>query len=186
MESLFTRVCTETGWKSASRISGEACERFVCAGFACPRCRGPFARCPTNTPSQDMMCTRCAQRFQIKATKRDRLPSTLLGGAYHTTRKNLNQLDFLVVLYPRGNVYHMPHERIRREMVMPRKTLSSNARRAGWQGCTLRFHINRYKRVVPNIGLRWGLTRPRTKRWSRHSRRRTTLPHRCPLCTTDM
>lgn len=192
MDSLLSQVRSETGWKSASRISGEACERFVFTGFVCPRCQGSFVRCPPNTPFHDMICARCTQRFQIKATRRDVLPSRLLGSAYHTTRDHLSGLDFLVVLYPRGEVYHMPHERIRRSMVRPRNTLSSQARRAGWRGCTLWFHKSRYTRLDPTTDLRWGRSRPRTTlfrrvrttRRLRRSLRKTNCIRPCPLCTS--
>jgi type II restriction enzyme len=185
------RVRAETGWKSPSRISGEACERYVWTDFACPRCQGPFVRCPPNTPFQDMSCARCAQRFQIKATRHEQVPDELLGGAYHTTRNHLSGLDFLVVLYPKGKVYYMPHERIRPSMVRPRKALTQGARRAGWRGCTLRFDRGRYICLAPEDFVRWGRTCPRSRRRiprkgtrSRRSHRRTNGTRLCPLCTT--
>jgi len=196
MNRFIEIVKQETGWKNPSRLMGEACERYVVQEIRCPRCTttGSFVRFPTNEKFKDIYCNHCFQSFQIK---KGNDTNSLMGGDYFTTINNLKQVDFLVVK-PSGT-FHIPHERIKKRMVVPRKPLSENARRAGWRGCVLRF--------PPDIQyelLHWKAKRPRsartgllqvrichsqkvrTVRRSRRSKTRTGPRCRqCPVCTAD-
>lgn len=188
MNQFLEIVKQETGWKNPSRLMGEACERYVVQEVRCPRCTGTFVRFPTNEKFKDIYCNHCFQSFQIKKGKDT---NCLLGGDYFTTINNLKQVDFLVVK-PSGT-FHIPHERIKKHMVVPRKPLSANARRAGWRGCVLRFPLD-----IQYELLRWKTKRPRSSRNKgrithhkvqtvRRSRRIRTGPQcrQCPVCTAD-
>ena len=183
MNVFLDIVKKETGWKSPSRLMGEACERYVVQEIRCPRCMatGSFVRFPTNEKFKDVYCDRCLQNFQIKKSDSDHL----LGGDYFTTRNNLKQVDFLVVKQS-AQVFHIPYEKIKRRMVVPRRPLSANARRAGWRGCVLRFPPE-----IQNELLYWIAKRPRTGhpkgRTARRSRRtqKGSLCRQCPVCKAD-
>lgn len=184
MNELFDIVKKETGWKSPSRLIGEACERYVVGNVRCPRClkTASFVRYPTNEKFKDVYCNGCFQSFQIKKGN----SNSLLGGEYFTTINNLSQVDFLVVKC--NSVFHVPHERIKRSMVIPRKPLSVNARRAGWRGCVLRFPS-----AIQHELLYWKAKKPRSLKAPgvqkvRRSRRRSRTRPRCSqclFCTTD-
>jgi type II restriction enzyme len=205
MNTILELVKKETGWKSPSRLIGEACERYVVQEIRCPRClhTKSFARFPTNEKFKDSYCNHCFQSFQIK--KGD--TNSLLGGDYFTTINNLNQVDFLVVKQS-SQVFHIPHEKLKKHMVVPRKPLSKNARRAGWQGCVLRFPPDiqsellywKAKRPRSLKQLHWKAKRPRSFRNKvrakhhkvqtvRRSRRNKTRKgpqcRQCPVCTAD-
>ena len=189
MNRLLEIVKQETGWKNPSRLMGEACERYVVQEIRCPRCTttGSFVRFPTNEKFKDVYCNHCFQSFQIKKGKDT---NSLLGGDYFTTINNLKQVDFLVVK-PSGT-FHIPYERIKKHMVVPRKPLSENARRAGWRGCVLRFPPDIQYEI-----LHWKAKRPRSARTGhslkvrtvRRSRRNKTRKgprcRQCLDCTED-
>lgn len=145
------------GWTNTSRIVGEACEMFVLRYVDCPRCHSKrsFDKCKTNEKAKDMVCSRCAHSFQVKGkgmteSAIEKLAPhdgiNLIGGSYKTTVDHLDHnIDYLIVIYDKVNrrefkkCLYVPYENISAANIVSRKPLSSNSRRAGWQGCTLNF-----------------------------------------------
>lgn len=184
----------ETGWTSPSRLMGELCERYVAQHVSCPRCEtnGVLRRLPTNTPCVDAVCETCGQCYQIKGVRSAQCPSSVLGGEYTTSVKGhrAQRIDFLVVVYNHTwnlRVFHMTDY-----FICPRTPLSPNARRAGWQGCVIRFKGSRT--LLINFP-KWGAKRPRSHRHvvkidrtaplSRRTFRRAKQTGRCRFCNSD-
>jgi type II restriction enzyme len=147
--SVVQDVIVSTNWKSKSRIIGEAGEIYIKNNLQCQRCNiQDFDKCKTNEPSKDLVCNNCGQRYQIKAAnsktkKNDDNSMKIMGGEYSTTINNINQeIDYLIIIYENNtntykikNIYYIKKENITTNCIVPRKPLSQNAKRAGWQGC---------------------------------------------------
>lgn len=147
-------MTTNPFWTSNSRILGRAAELYTCRAVKCPRCSADnWLECVTNEKSKDQVCQSCNKQFQIKCKKMtqkqiDRVHTTgkfsTIGAEYSTTLKSLeDNIDYILVIYNEQNVLldliHIKSEDITPECVVPRTPLAETARRAGWQGCTLKF-----------------------------------------------
>jgi type II restriction enzyme len=156
LSQLLTDTCRrikeEKKWTSASRIVGEAAEDCIIT-LPCPICNEKtLIKYKANEKSKDIMCETCHSQFQMKATKAPtkKKPSLkLLGAEYKTTCQSIreNNVHYLVLLYSVigdtyliRDIYFINHGDINESCIIPRKPLSSTARRAGWQGCTLVFN----------------------------------------------
>jgi type II restriction enzyme len=156
LSQLLTDTCKrikdDKQWKSVSRIVGESVEDIVIT-LPCPICKEKsLEKYKANEKSKDVKCNTCNSQIQIKATKYSKTPKTclkLLGAEYKTTCESITQntVHYLVILYSvRGDIYRIndicfiDHVNISNSCVIPRKPLSSTAKRAGWQGCTLVFN----------------------------------------------
>ena len=155
LNQLVSQVKQNTNWKSESRIVGEACEYYVKNNIKCIRCNNHnFEKCKTNEKSKDLICINCNQKYQIKAKSathkqvdniKCKNQFKTIGGEYSTTINNINEeIDYLIVLYETQsykviNVLYISNEHINSSCILPRKPLSSTAKRAGWQGCNILF-----------------------------------------------
>lgn len=85
----------------------------------------------------------------ISCIKEKNTEIKIIGGDYKSTLAHLDEnIDYLIVLYDKLSYnidvfLHIQHEDVNEENIIPRKPLSLNAKRAGWQGCYL--HFNRYR-----------------------------------------
>ena len=164
LSQLLTDKCKsikeENGWMSTSRIVGEAVEDCVVT-MCCPVCNDKaLVKYKTNQKSKDIKCEKCSCEFQIKATKYTKNQQTslkLLGAEYKTTCSSIkeNTVHYIVVLYSVicdryiiNDIYFIDHKDINESCVIPRKPLSSTARRAGWQGCILIFDTFKSVKVM--------------------------------------
>jgi type II restriction enzyme len=156
LSQLLTNTCKkikdEKQWKNVSRIVGESVEDCVVT-MMCPICNEKaLEKYKTNEKSKDVQCKSCNCQIQIKATKNTKKKQTslkLLGAEYKTTCSSIkeNNVHYLVVLYSFvGDTYtindilFIDKLDINESCIIPRNPLSSTARRAGWQGCTLVFN----------------------------------------------
>jgi type II restriction enzyme len=152
----ITQVKENNNWKSESRIIGEACEYYIKNNVKCIRCNNNnFSKYKTNEASKDLICINCSQKFQVKAKSAtqkqvNNIKNTdifkTIGGEYSTTVKNINeQIDYLIILYEKQsykiiNILYIKYENINQTCIIPRKPLSTTAKRAGWQGCNIIFN----------------------------------------------
>lgn len=113
-----------------------------------------WLECVTNEKSKDQVCKNCGKKYQIKcktSTKRafDTVSTTLafqtIGAEYKTTLESLDEdIDYIILLYYKishniiGTI-HIKSDDITSNNIIPRNPLGENARRAGWQGCVLKF-----------------------------------------------
>lgn len=101
-------------------------------------------RLPPNTPVADFSCAACESRYQLKS-KNGRFGRFLTGAAYGPmidAAKSREMPDHLLVEYDLRYatvvfVEAVPGPHITADRIIPRKRLSSTARRAGWQGCNI-------------------------------------------------
>jgi type II restriction enzyme len=161
-KTIFSKLLTdrcrqlkeEKKWSSVSRIVGEAVEDCIIT-LPCPVCHATALKKYTaNQKSKDVFCEGCTAELQIKGTKQGVKGNklTLLGAEYRTTCASVreNMVHYLIVRYAVHNddyivhdIYFIDRADINEGCIYPRKPLSSTARRAGWQGCTLVFSVFR-------------------------------------------
>lgn len=124
---------------------GEKGEILVSKKCDCPRCKRPqtIRRLPANFKCADVVCDFCGYLAQVKTTRREdiqTLPSSILGGAWSVQKERMDAGIyfplFLVLISKQGkySISYLPADLQSPEMFIPRKPLSSTARRAGWQG----------------------------------------------------
>lgn len=142
-------------WKSNSRIIGRAAELYSCEKIKCLRCNQiNWLECVINQKSTDQICKNCGKKYQIKCKNTfekayDNIKKyskfTTIGGEYNSTLKSItDKIDYIIILYENVNynildIIHVKSDDITCKNIIPRKPLSSNAKRAGWQGCKLHF-----------------------------------------------
>lgn len=98
---------------------------------------------PTNFKCADLICDFCGYLAQVKsvtASDLSKLPKTILGAAWKPQKARMDSGIyfplFVVLVGPRRKaaIYYLPRDLQRESMFVPRKPLSSGAKRAGWQG----------------------------------------------------
>ena len=98
---------------------------------------------PTNFKCADLICDFCGFLAQVKsvtASDLSKLPRTILGAAWKPQKARMDSGIyfplFVVLVGPRRKaaIYYLPRDLQRESMFVPRKPLSSRAKRAGWQG----------------------------------------------------
>ena len=156
LNEIILKVKENNKWKSESRIVGEACEYYIKNNMKCVRCNeNNFEKCKTNEQSKDLICISCNQKFHITGKSatpkhvnniKNKNVFNTIGGEYSTTLKNVDeQIDYLIILYEKQsykilNVLYIKNENINSNCIIPRKPLSTTAKRAGWQGCNILFN----------------------------------------------
>ena len=142
-------------WKSNSRIIGRAAEIYSCEKIKCIKCNEMnWLECDINAKSKDQICKKCGKKYQIKCKnttkklynniKKNNEFKTI-GAEYNITLKSIeDQIDYIIILYEKVNltildIIHIKSVNITCDNIIPRKPLSKNAKRAGWQGCNLYF-----------------------------------------------
>lgn len=164
-QAQIETIQSEKKWKNKSRIIGEAMEECAIT-IPCPLCQShSLMKYEANQKSKDVHCTHCLAQIQIKAskfTKKKQTVLTLLGAEYNTTRSSIqeNDVHYLVFLYTDKNtiqdILFINRDNITDACIIPRKPLSATAKRAGWQGCVLRFDtfISLQTTILPEMILR--------------------------------
>lgn len=146
-------------WKTPSKIIGEAIEDWVCQNMSCPICKEPkckhcgtrtLQKLPASFKSADLVCTKCHTKVQVKAKKNsfftvDGQVKKIIGAEYTTTLESFQKsIHYYLISYSLekmvvNEVYHISPKNLKPKQVVPRKPLSEDAKRAGWQGCYLHF-----------------------------------------------
>lgn len=132
-----------TGATQVSRVMLETWAQF---NLYCLNCMADTLEpLPPNTPVKDFVCVTCSTDYQIKA-RNGRFGSRLTGGAYEPTLAALRACrlpEFVLVEFDSRYatvvfVDAIPGNAIDEERLVARRPLQPTARRAGWQGFTLR------------------------------------------------
>jgi hypothetical protein len=123
---------------------GDFGEDIVVRRCTCPRCkRDGTLRClPNNFKCADVICDFCGYLAQVKAARVkniEKLPTQLLGAAWgpqHSRMKaGIYFPLFIVLVHLRSSaIYYLSADLQGPDMYVPRKPLSSTARKAGWRG----------------------------------------------------
>ncbi len=131
-------------YKSASQKARVTTESWIAENFYCPSCGSGLSPYPHGHRVYDFTSASCGEDFQLKSASH-RFGSTVLGSEYRTTLNSiLNNLQHSLILlsYERDkwiveNLSLVHRGCITSTCIIPRKPLSSSARRAGWEGCLI-------------------------------------------------
>jgi type II restriction enzyme len=119
-------------------------EQLVAKSCGCPKCKRAktLKLLPPNFKCADLICDFCGFLAQVKAMNVPAvspLPKQVLGAAWGPQRERMESGIyfplFLVVKAPTSHaIYYLPTDFQSPALFAARKPLSSNAKRAGWQG----------------------------------------------------
>jgi hypothetical protein len=140
VSSIFCKSTMAT----AKQDLGAWGEELVAKCCHCPKCKksGTFKRLPTNFKCADLICDFCGFLAQVKAMNvrvLEPLPKQVLGAAWGPQKDRMDSAIYfplyLVLKAPAGQaIYYLPTDFQASKLFVPRKPLSENAKRAGWQG----------------------------------------------------
>ena len=127
------------------RDKGEIGERHIVQTMPCLRCKRhkTLKQLPTNFKCADLICDFCGHTSQVKTFTKDTpgLPTQIPGAAWAPQQERMTAGVFHALWFVRidgklkpQEVWMISSEAQDAEMFVPRKPLSSTARRAGWQG----------------------------------------------------
>ncbi len=119
-------------------------EQLIVSRCVCPQCKRSktLKRLPSNFKCADLICDFCGYLAQVKAAtvaSHSKVPKQILGAAWGAQKERMDAVIyfplFLVLKSPIGfAIYYLPTDFQNEDLFVPRKPLSSEAKRAGWQG----------------------------------------------------
>ncbi len=132
------------GYRSNSQIARVLTEHWVKENSYCPCCGNlPLQEFENNMPVADFFCMKCSEQFELKS-KSGKFSNTINDGAYHTMIERISSNknpNFFFLTYSKKwtveNFLIIPKQFFTPEIIIKRKALSSNAKRAGWIGCNI-------------------------------------------------
>jgi hypothetical protein len=127
------------------QVLGEVGEFLVIKNCNCPKCKkeNTLKRLPRNFKCADIICDFCGYLAQVKTVRSqniDLLPPKILGAAWGVQKERLDSCIYMplfIILYnsqTEYGIYYLPADLQVPELFVPRKPLSNNAKRSGWQG----------------------------------------------------
>ena len=120
-------------------------ESWVSQNSYCPICgHSKIVKLENNKPVADFYCEKCKEVFELKS-KKGNFSKTINDGAYNTMIERItsNTNPYFLFLNYDGDNYNVrsfiliPKYYFTPDIIIKRKPLSSNARRAGWIGCNI-------------------------------------------------
>lgn len=142
--NLSFNINLAEGYKSNTQIARRLTEDWVLNNSYCPSC-GEISlnEFENNRPVADFYCKKCNEEFELKS-KRGKLSSTITDGAYNTMIERINSNNnpnFFFLTYTKelkvNDFLIIPKQFFTPEIIIKRKPLSENAKRAGWIGCNI-------------------------------------------------
>jgi type II restriction enzyme len=119
-------------------------ENLVIKNLICQKCKKnkTLKKLPTNFKCADIICDFCGFLAQVKTSNvknTDILPNTILGAGWKVQKERMNEgiyfpLYLILVNQNNYSIFYLSADNQSEEIFIPRKPLSSKARRAGWQG----------------------------------------------------
>jgi type II restriction enzyme len=119
-------------------------ENLVIKNLICQKCKKnkTLKKLPTNFKCADIICDFCGFLAQVKTSNvknTDILPNTILGAGWKVQKERMNEgiyfpLYLILVNQNNYSIFYLSVDNQSEEIFIPRKPLSSKARRAGWQG----------------------------------------------------
>ena len=128
-------------------------EAWVKENSYCTNCSAQsLAEFANNKPVADFYCENCNEQYELKS-KKAKLSNVVNDGAYKTMIERINSKDnpsFFFLTYSKeytvNNFLIIPKHFFTPDIIVKRKPLSVNAKRAGWVGCNIDL------RQVPESG----------------------------------
>ncbi len=133
------------GYKSRTQCARVVSEAWGEENLFCPNCTSPaLRRSPHGTQAVDYTCPECDSPFQLKSSCRP-FASRIMDAAYEPMRRaimesrtpNLLALHYDASAWVVRNLVLIPQFVFSLSCLEKRPPLSSQARRAGWVGCTI-------------------------------------------------
>lgn len=132
------------GYSSNSQIARVLTENWVKKNSYCPCCgEVSLNEFENNRPVADFYCKKCSEEFELKS-KNGKFSTTINDGAYSKMieRINSNQNpNFFFLTYSKNwaveNFLIIPKQFFTTEIIIKRKPLPDDAKRAGWVGCNI-------------------------------------------------
>lgn len=132
------------GYKSNSQIARLLTENWVLNNSYCPCCGELSLKdFENNRPVADFFCSKCSEEFELKS-KNGKLSNTITDGAYSSMIERINSENnpnFFFLTYTKNWTVNdfliIPKQFFTPEIIIKRKPLSDNAKRAGWIGCNI-------------------------------------------------
>jgi type II restriction enzyme len=127
------------------QILGQRGEDWVVQHCHCPKCKRAktLRRLPVNFKCADLICDFCGYLAQVKTVtvkSVNSIPQFVLGAAWGVQEARMAAgiyFPLFLVLVVSGrqfSIFYLSADAQTPDMFVPRKPLSSTARRAGWQG----------------------------------------------------
>ena len=123
---------------------GDFGEEVVVKNCHCPKCKKgrTLKRLPKNFKCADVVCDFCGYLGQVKSKNVkdiNSVPKQILGAAWQPQKERMEAgiyFPLFLVLVCEGeySIFYLSADLQTPEMFVPRKPLSPNAKRAGWQG----------------------------------------------------
>ena len=113
----------------------------------CPACgHEEISQFANNRPAADFSCPHCSEQYELKSTKGS-FGNKVVDGAYDTLCKRLTSdenpnfafMSYSATTLSVRNLFVVPKQFVRPEIVEKRKPLARSARRAGWVGCNIKI-----------------------------------------------
>lgn len=144
--NLYFDTRLAVGYKNAAQITRVLTESWMGNHAYCPNCGcKPLTKAPNNCPVQDFFCPDCHEQFELKSKNAQSVGRTVNDGAYQTMVKRIQANDnpnFFFLSYRKADysvqqLMLVPKHFMTTEMIICRRPLQKNAKRAGWVGCTI-------------------------------------------------
>ncbi|MCF0183195.1 MAG: restriction endonuclease [Bacteroidaceae bacterium] len=134
------------GYHGKTQIARVMTEDWVTRNMYCPICGHPMlCHYEANKPVADFYCPSCGNDFELKSLQKQRGPlgNTINDGQYDKLIERITSAqnpNFLFMHYADcmvRNLILIPNHYFVPSIVIKRKPLSPDARRAGWTGCMI-------------------------------------------------
>ena len=135
-------------YESASQNARVLTEGWMRRWAFCPACGNEqISQFENNRAAADFGCPQCAEQYELKSTK-GAFGSKVVDGAYESLCKRLSSdenpnfafMNYSATARTVQNLFVVPKQFVRPEIVEKRKPLAPTARRAGWVGCNIRLN----------------------------------------------
>jgi type II restriction enzyme len=120
---------------------------------SCPKCEKTktLKKLPTNFKCADIICDFCGFLAQVKTSNVKNvniLPNTILGAGWKVQKERMDNgiyfpLYLVLVNKKEFSIFYLAVNLQKDEIFLPRKPLSAEAKRAGWQG--FMYNISKIK-----------------------------------------
>ena len=133
-------------YTNKSQIARVLTENWVKSNSYCPNCgKSHLNEFENNKPVADFYCSKCTEQFELKSKNAIKVGNKIVDGAYSTMIERINSDEnpnFFFLTYDKSNwkvnnFLIIPKHYFTSEIIIKRKPLSQNARRAGWIGCNI-------------------------------------------------